>query len=73
MLEWFYGSDSDSNGIKLLQTAVRYPTHPFLVLTPAICIYLMVVMELWNWSPKPKLINFKSEEIEVGVVSSAAK
>lgn len=30
-------------------------------------------MELWNWSPKPKLINFKSEEIEVGVVSSAAK
>ena len=43
-----YGSDSDSNGIKFLQTAVRYPTHPFLFLTPAICIYLMVVMELWN-------------------------
>ena len=30
-------------------------------------------MELWNWSPQPKLINFKSEEIEVGVVSSADK
>lgn len=30
-------------------------------------------MELWNWSPQPQLINFKSEEIEVSVVSSAAK
>lgn len=31
MLEWFYGSDSDSIGIKLLQTVVRYPTDTSFV------------------------------------------